>query len=37
MAIAIDVSSVHSPGSHLKPPPPVMATGTWGARGGPNS
>ena len=37
MAIAIDVSSVHSPGSHPKPPPPTIATGSPWMRAGWNS
>src|SRR5271166_6879194 len=37
MAMAMLVSSVHSPGSQPKPPPPTMATSSSGPRGGPNS
>jgi hypothetical protein len=37
IAMAIDVSSVHSPGAHPKPPPPTMATSFSGPRAGWNS
>ena len=37
IAMAIEVSSVHSPGSKGPSPPPIMSTGTSGPSGGPNS
>ena len=37
MAIAIEVSSVHSPGANGPRPPPIMATGVSGGIGAPNS
>src|SRR3990170_815936 len=37
MAMAIDVSSVHSPGAQLNDPPPFITTVTSSSRGGPNS
>ena len=37
IAIAIAVSSVHSPGAQLHAPPPRIATGALPASGGPNS
>ncbi|HEY5395885.1 MAG TPA: hypothetical protein VIL16_10865 [Trebonia sp.] len=37
MAIAIAVSSVHSPGAQLHPPPPRIVTGASSGSGGPNS
>jgi hypothetical protein len=37
MAIAIAVSSVHSPGAQLHAPPPRIVTGASPGSGGPNS
>ena len=37
IGIAIEVSSVHSPGAHPNGPPPIMATSVSSGSGGPNS